>query len=131
MAVRDAPRPLTSVVTQVASDLAYLVQTEFRLARAEIGEKLSSMANGGVFIGVAFVLLLSGLVILLMTIAEWLIFAGLASRWSYLLVGGVVVVGGLVFALLGAKRFKASELVPNRTIRDLTADIQVTKEHVR
>src|SRR5205085_8820945 len=37
-------RPLASVLTQVVSDLAFLLQTEIRLARAEIGEKLSIAA---------------------------------------------------------------------------------------
>ena len=41
MATRETTRPIVSVMTHVASDLAYLVQTEFRLARAGIGEKLS------------------------------------------------------------------------------------------
>jgi hypothetical protein len=37
-------------VTHVASDLAYLVQTEFRLARAEISEKLSDASNAAVYL---------------------------------------------------------------------------------
>jgi len=63
MATKD--RPLASMMTQVVSDLAYLLQTEIRLARAEIGEKLSSAANAGIYLGIAAVLMLSGVFVLL------------------------------------------------------------------
>ena len=48
MVARETSRPLVSLMTHVASDLAYLVQTEFRLARAEVGEKFATVSNAGV-----------------------------------------------------------------------------------
>jgi hypothetical protein len=42
MATKESARPIVSLMTHVASDLAYLVQTEFRLARAELREKTSA-----------------------------------------------------------------------------------------
>jgi putative superfamily III holin-X len=124
-------RPLASVMTQVVSDLAYLLQTEIRLARAEISEKVSQAANGGAFIGVAAILLLTGLFVLLLAAVRWLEIAGLPDQWGLLLVGGAVVALGITLALLGMKNLKGSALVPDRTIEQVRADINVAKEHVR
>jgi Putative Actinobacterial Holin-X, holin superfamily III len=124
-------RPLASVMTQVVSDLAYLLQTEIRLARAEISEKVSQAANGGVFIGVGALLLLTGLFVLLLAAVRWLEIAGLPQQWGLLLVGGAVVGLGITLALLGMKNLKGSALVPDRTIEQVRADLNVAKEHVR
>jgi len=123
-------RPLASVLTQVVSDLAFLLQTEIRLARAEIGEKLSTAANGGMFLGIAAVLLLAGLFVLLLDIVRWLEVAGLPEQWGLLIVGGVSVGIGVALAWKGANNLKGSALVPDRTIEQLQADYTVAKEHV-
>ena len=131
MAIRETSRPLASLVTQVMSDLAYLLQTEIRLARAEIGEKISTAANGGMFIGIAAVLFLTGLPILLLAGVRWLEIAGLPNQWGLLLVGGGVVLIGLILALVGANNLKGSALKPDRTIEQVRADFSTAKEHVR
>jgi Putative Actinobacterial Holin-X, holin superfamily III len=131
MATRQSARPLTWLVTQVVSDLAYLVQTEIRLARAEIREKLSRAANGAMYIGIAAILLLTGVFILLLDAVRWLEVAGLPNQWGFLLVGGIVVAVGIVLALVGSKNLKGSALTPDRTIEQVRADFTVAKEHVR
>jgi len=78
MATRETTRPIVSLMTHVASDLAYLLQTEFRLARAEIGEKLTAASNAGAYLGLAAALALAGLIVLLFDIAQWITAAGLA-----------------------------------------------------
>ena len=131
MAIRNAARPLTSIFTEVISEVAYLLQTEIRLARAELGERLGSLANGGAMVGAAAVLLLAGLFVLLLGAVRSLEIAGLPDKWGYLLVGGVVLVIGLGLVLAGANRLKASALVPQRTIDQLRADFFVAKEHAK
>lgn len=131
VATRETSRPLISVATEVVSDLAYLLQTEIRLARAEINEKLARVASGGAFIGIAAILLLSGIFILLLAAVRWLEVAGLPDRWGFLLVGAVVVALGVILALIGARNFKGSAFVPDRTIEQVRADFSVAKEHVR
>jgi hypothetical protein len=127
---REMSRPLTSVMTQVVSDAAYLVQTEIRLARAEIGEKLGAAASNGGYIGAGAVLLLPGIFVLLMAIVRWLEIAGLPTQWGLLLVGGLVTIIGVALAMSGANSLKASTLVPDRTIHQVREDISVAKEHV-
>ena len=65
MPTRETTRPIVSLMTHVASDLAYLVQTEFRLARAEMGEKLSVASNAGAYLAAGGVVALGGLIALL------------------------------------------------------------------
>jgi uncharacterized membrane protein YqjE len=129
MAIRDSARPLASTVTEVVSEIAHLLQTEVRLARAEIGEKLASTANGGMLVGVAAVFSLAGLIALLLAAVKWLEIAGLPQEWGLLLIGGVAVIIGIALALVGANRFRAPALIPDRTISQLQADISVAKEH--
>lgn len=131
MSTKDSSRPIVSVVTQVASDLAYLVQTEIRLARAELGEKVSAAANAGTYIGIAAILLLGGFIVLLIDVARWLEVAGLPFAWSLLLVALVALVAGGVLASVGAGRLKGSNLAPQRTLQQMREDIAVAKEHVR
>jgi uncharacterized membrane protein YqjE len=131
MSIRTAARPLTSVFTQVISEVAYLLQTEIRLARAELSEKVASLASGGAMIGAAAILALLGLFILLLGAVRWLEIAGLPDRWGYLLVGGVVLIVGIGLVLAGVNRLKASALVPRRTIDQLRADFSVAKEHAK
>jgi uncharacterized membrane protein YqjE len=129
MAIQDS-RPLATLLTQIVSDLSFLLQTEIRLARTEISEKASQAANAGIFIGVAAVFSLAGLFILLMAVVRWLEVAGLADRWGYLLVGAVAVGIGVALALKGINSLKPSALVPDRTVEQLKADYTVAKEHV-
>ncbi len=130
MATKDSNRPLASVLTEVVSELAYLLQTEIRLAKAEIGEKLSRAVNGGTLIGIAAILLLAGLFVLLLAAVRWLEIAGLPTQWGLLLVGGVVVAIGVGLALKGANNLKGSALIPERTIKQVRADFSVAKEQV-
>ena len=131
MATKDTTRPLASVMTQVASDLAYLVQTEFRLARAEIGEKLSAASNAGVYLAIAAVFALSGLIALLFDIATWIAVAGLAYGWALLIVALIALAIGAVLGMAGVGRLKRSGFVPNRTLEQVREDYVVAKEHVR
>lgn len=90
MQTRETARPIVSLMTQAASDLAYLVQTEFRLARAEMGEKLSGASNAGLYLAIGGAFGLGGLVVVLFAIAQWITVWGLAWAWSLLIVGIVV-----------------------------------------
>ena len=130
-ASRESTRPIMSQMSEVASDLAYLVQTEFRLARAEMGEKFAAVSRAGVWLGVGAILGLAGLIVLLFDVARWITVAGLPAEWSLLVVAVVaLVVAGLV-AMAGANRLKSSELVPNRTLEQMREDYETAKEHVR
>ena len=131
MVARETSRPIVSLMTHVASDLAYLVQTEFRLARAEVGEKVAAVSNAGVYLAVGGVFALAGLIVLLFDIARWITVAGLPSEWSFLIVAVVALIVGGLMTMMGVNRVKSSSLVPERTLEQVREDYVVAKEHVR
>src|SRR4051794_22673314 len=131
MAVRDSARPLTSLFTDTVAELTHLFQTEIRLVRAEINEKVSRAANSGALIGAGAIVLLPAIFILLLAIVRWLAVAGLPDQWGLLLVGLVVAGAGVGLLMKGVKNLKGSALVPNRSIEQVRADVAMAKEQVR
>jgi hypothetical protein len=131
MAIHESTRPLTSLFTDTVSELTSLFQTEIRLVRAEINEKLSKAANSGALIGAGAIVMLPAVFILLLAIVRWLAVAGLPEQWGLTLVGLIVVALGVVLLMKGINNLKGSALVPRRTIGQVRADISVAKEQVR
>jgi hypothetical protein len=127
----ESTRPLTSLFTDTVAELTNLFQTEIRLVRAEMNEKLSKVANSGVLIGAGAVVMLPAVFILLLAIVRWLAVAGLPEHWGLTLVGLVVAALGVVLLMKGINNLKGSALVPRRTIEQVRADISVAKEQVR
>ena len=127
MAAKETTRPIVSLMTLVASDLAYLVQTEFRLARAELGEKLSVASNAGAYLAAGGVIVLGRYIALLFDIVA----AGVSYEWSLLIVALLALAIGAVLAMVGINRLKGAAFVPNRTLEQMREDIVVAKEHVR
>jgi hypothetical protein len=131
MATRETTRPIVSLLTDVASDLAHLVQTEFRLARAEMGEKLSAASNAGVYLGLGAGIALAGFIVLLFDFARWITVAGLPYEWSLLIVALVTLAIGAVLTMAGVAKMRGAAFVPKRTLEQVRADFVVAKEHVR
>ncbi len=131
MATKESARPIVSLMTHVASDVAYLVQTEIRLARAELGEKVSAVSNAGVYLAIGGFLAFGGFIALLFDIASWINAAGLSYPWSLLIVAVVALVIGAALAMFGVNRLKGPAFVPNRTLEQVREDYAVAKEHVR
>jgi hypothetical protein len=127
----ESTRPLTSLFADTVAELTNLFQTEIRLVRAEMNEKLSKVANSGVLIGAGAVVMLPAVFILLLAIVRWLAVAGLPEHWGLTLVGLVVAALGVVLLMKGINNLKGSALVPRRTIEQVRADISVAKEQVR
>lgn len=136
MPTRETPtrapaRPIASLMTNVAADLGYLVQTELRLAKAEIVEKFSKASNAAVCLAVGGVFALGGFIALLFDIARWIARSGLAYEWSLLIVAAVALAIGAALAMVGVSRLKAPALLPERTLGQVREDYAVAKEHIR
>ena len=130
MVQRDDKRTIVNLITDVIGDAAHLFQTEIRLIRTEINEKISRLANGGTLVAIGAVAGLAAAFLLLQAIVRWLAVAGLPDQWGYLLVG--LVVAGIAGALLlkGVNNIKSTNLMPDRTLDQLKADFATVKEHV-
>ena len=123
-------RPVAQLLGDVVNDVTGLVQTELRLIRAEMNEKLSRLANGGVLVGAAAVLLIAGLGVALLAVSEWLIVAGLPREWALTLVALAALIVGGILSARGISNIKTTEIVPERSLRHVRQDIHTIKEHV-
>ena len=119
---------VVTLATTALSQTADLVQAEFRLARAELAEKLSAMRTGLVLILVGAIFLIVALGMLLQALVGVLIEAGLSPPLAILVVAGGSAVLGLVLFLVGQKRLQADELAPDRTLHSLSRDSRMVKE---
>jgi uncharacterized membrane protein YqjE len=131
MANRETEHPVTSLVTSVINEVTHLLQTEFRLARAEVNEKIGQLTNGGMLLGAGAVILLPGLTLLGFAIVHWLVVAGISMEWAFTIVAVVVLAIGAGLLFAGINALKASSLVPERTIDQVRADFSIAKEQVQ
>jgi hypothetical protein len=129
MATPSSPS-LMSLFTAVIDEGMRLIQTEVRLAKAEISDKIGRLANSGVALASGAIIVLAAIIMLLTGIVHWLVVAGIPDQWGYLIVG--VVAGGIGVGVLakGLSDLKAANLMPDRTIDQVKADFQAVKEHV-
>jgi mannose/fructose/N-acetylgalactosamine-specific phosphotransferase system component IIC len=130
MASHESSRPLGSLFTDVVSEVTHLFQTEMRLVRAEMNEKVSRVANSGALIGAGAVVMIPAVFILLLAIVRWLVVAGLPEQWGLTIVGAVIAIVGAALLMKGINNLKGPALVPDRTIRQVRADVSLAKEHV-
>jgi uncharacterized membrane protein YqjE len=130
MAMQDERRSVVDLMTRVLEEVVHLFQTEIRLVRAELNEKASQLANGGIFVGASVVLILGGFILFLLAIVRFLAVAGLPEEWGLLLVGILAAAGGGLLLSRGIQTIKTTNLVPDRSIDQIRADVATVKEHV-
>jgi uncharacterized membrane protein YqjE len=121
---------VVTLFTAAIAQSADLVQTEFRLARAEVSEKLAALRIGLALMAVGAIFLIAALGMLLQALVSVLIAAGMSPPAAILLVAGGAAVIGLVLFLMGQKRLSPDELVPDRTLTSLSRDGRMMKETV-
>ncbi len=127
----QARRPgVVTLLTAAIGQSADLVQTEFRLARAEISEKLAALRVGLVLMVVGAIFLIVALGMVLQALVSVLIAGGMSPPAAILLVAGGSAVVGLVLFLIGQKRLAPDELIPDRTLTSLSRDGRMMKESV-
>ncbi len=131
MAHTDEKRTIFNLVADVLDDATHLFQTEIRLIRAEINEKLSQIASVGTLLAAGAVAALAALFLLLQALVRWLEVAGVPDQWGYLLVGLAVTAVAAGLIAKGINNLKATNLVPDRTLDQIRTDFATVKEHVK
>ncbi|MFZ0089405.1 MAG: phage holin family protein [Solirubrobacteraceae bacterium] len=91
---------LAAAVTEVSDKLSLLVREEVELAKAEVTQKVQSLARGGAAAAVGAVFGVFALIFILLTIA-W----GLNSAFSSLWIGFAIVMVVLILLTAGAFLF--------------------------
>ena len=132
MTVEPTGRPSTpSLFADALSQMTTLFETEIRLVRTEISEKISTALRAVIVLLVAAVLLLVGLFIILFGVVQLVIYFGVIYWLAYFIVGGAFAVIGAIALYIGLNRLSADNLMPKRTIKQLGKDADVVKEQVK
>ncbi len=132
MSIETPGRPSTpSLFADALSQMTTLFETEIRLVRTEISEKISAAIRAVVFLLVAAVLLLAGLFIILFGIVQLVIYFGVVPWLAYFLVGGVLAVIGAIVLYLALNRLSTDNLMPKRSMDQLGKDATIVKEQVK
>jgi uncharacterized small protein (DUF1192 family) len=107
---------LAEVVTEVSERMSLLVREELELAKAEMSQKVASIARGAAAVAVGAVFGVFAIVFLLLT-AAW----GLNSLIGSLWLGFLIVLGVLSVATVGAflfawRKFKVGAPAPTMAL---------------
>lgn len=129
MKLEDDRRSLSGLFVTALTQLSLLAQTEIRMARVEIGQKVTTVGVAIGLIGAAAVFAIPGLTLLLFAAAAWLTGYGLSVAAADAIVGaGALVLTGLLM-VMGLNRLRGQTFKPQRTLVELQRDAAVAKEH--
>jgi hypothetical protein len=129
MSVNDS-RPVSELFTDALTQFSKLMRNELQLARAEMSMKVAqAMTAMGLLAGAA-IFLIPTLVLLLMSLAAWLVEIGIRPSVAHLIAGVVGLLVVAILARIGWNRLKTNSLVPKRTLDQLQQDAAAAREHV-
>jgi uncharacterized membrane protein YqjE len=129
MSAKDS-RPVSELFGDAISQLSKLVRNELHLARAEMSINVGEMiAAIGLLAGAAIVLIPT-LVLLLISLATWLVENGIRPSAAHLMASLVGLVLVAILGAVGLSRLKTNSLVPKRTLDQLQQDAAAAREHV-
>lgn len=124
-------RPSTSsLVADAMSQMARLVETEIKLVRTELGEKLSEAIWAVAIIAASAVLLLASIILLLIGCVHLLIYFGMQPFVAYFAVGLLFIVIGGIAVYFAISRLTPSGLAPKRSLNQISKDARAIKEQV-
>ncbi|HEX5847541.1 MAG TPA: phage holin family protein [Rhodoplanes sp.] len=120
---------LAQAFTDLLADLGDLLQKEVQLAKAEVTEKITSRLKASIWmVGAGLLALIAGLLVV-----EAAVFAiasfGLALHWACLVVAGVLAAGALAAFYYG-RSVADDDLLPERSVRQISQDIRTAKEQL-
>ena len=132
MSVETPGRPSPpSLFADALSQMTVLFETEIRLVRTEISEKISFAIKAVIALLVAAVLLLAGLFIILFGIVQLVIYFGVIYWLAYFIVGAVIAAIGGAVLLFALKRLSTDNLMPKQSLDQLGKDAHIVKEQVK
>jgi uncharacterized membrane protein YqjE len=112
-------------------DLVELFGKELRLAQSELKHGLTNITQAAVLFVATGMIALFAVLLLLVGIVHLIASFGLALHWSYMLVAvALLVIAGILFYRARAKA-TADNLIPRRTLVQLSETARTLKEQIR
>ncbi len=125
-------RPSTpSLFAEALTQMTTLFETEIRLVRSEISEKITQAVTAIAVLVVSAVLLVAALILVLEGVVQLLIAFGWSAYAANFIVGVVIAVIGGIAVYMALQGLSASKLAPSRTMNQLGKDAKVVKEQVK
>ena len=131
MTISPDDRSVGTLFSDLAQQVSDLIQTEIRLLRAELSEKITQMGAGGAEVLAGALCLFAALLILLQALVVALTKLGLGAGWASLLVGVVVGALGVFLVRNGSAQLSPSNLMPTRSQEQVARDLRVAKEQLK
>ena len=119
---------LIAALKNLVADISDLVSKEIRLARAEIGEKISSALQAGLWMAIAAVASVIAGFLVMQAIVFGIASLGVALHWSCLIVAAALGVVAAASAAYGRAKSRIS-LVPTRTLEQIDKDISAMRSN--
>jgi hypothetical protein len=114
--VKDTDPTLGKLVMDAQRDISSLISKEIQLAKSELTVSIKHGGVGiGLFAGAAFLGLLA-VIMLSVSIAYFIHWAGLGLHWAFLIVFGLYILIAALLAFIGIKQVKQVK-APERAIQ--------------
>jgi hypothetical protein len=120
---------LIQALSDLLADLGDLLRKELQLAKSEITEKIVTRLRASVWMIVAGVLGMVAALLLVEAAVFGIASFGIALHWSCLIVAAVLAAGGAA-AFFQGRAAAEGELLPTRTAKQISQDIQTAKEQL-
>ncbi len=114
--ISDEEEPtLGRLVADASRDISTLIQSEIALAKSELRVSVKAGGTGAALLAVAAFIGLIVIILASITIAQFIIWAGLDPWWAYLIVTGFYILLAALLAFIGQRKFKKVK-APEKTI---------------
>jgi hypothetical protein len=130
MSTPQMQRTVPELLGNIVDNIQQIIRSEFRLAKAELQEKASRASKPATTLGAGVLLGLYGLGFLLLAVLyalSMIMAVGLAA----LIVGGVLALVSIVLVTSSAKKLKALNPAPEKTIQTLQENVQWAKDQIK
>jgi len=123
-------RGIGTVFSELIGEIGALVRNEIRLAKAEVAEKLRSMAIGLVLTMAGLFLLILALVFLLQAAVGGLMLLGLNFALASLVVAVVAILVAGAVAWFGISLLKVGRISESKTAQQIKRDAATVRSQV-
>jgi hypothetical protein len=130
MSTPQIQRSVPELLGNIVDNIQQIIRSEFRLAKAELQEKASRASKPATTLGAGFLLGLYGLGFLLLA-AVYALSMVMAAGLAALIVGGVLALVSVALVTSSAKKLRALNPAPEKTIQTLQENVQWAKDQIK